>query len=247
MSQALIIIPCYNEASRFDAKAVSAFLESQTEVELCFVNDGSRDNTQKVLHNFAIAQGSRAKVLELKQNQGKAGAVRAGMLHALELNAHPYLGYWDADLATPLEEVGRFMTTFNSSQNSVIAVIGSRIKRLGSEVDRSATRHVLGRVFSTFAALVLRLPVYDTQCGAKIFKSEIAAGVFRDPFISRWLFDLEILARLRNAYGIGAVISNVIELPLMAWHEKGDSRLKASDLVRVPFDLWRIYRRYPVL
>ena len=245
MPQALIILPCYDEASRFDAEAMGAFLKAQTDVDLCFVNDGSRDDTLKVLQAFAAVHGPRAMVLNLEHNQGKAGAVRAGMLHALELKAAPYLGFWDADLATPLEEVERFIATFHSTPQPLFAVIGSRIKRLGSEVSRSGLRHIFGRVFSTFASMVLQLPVYDTQCGAKIFTADTAAEVFRAGFTSRWLFDVEILARLRRAHGIESVVRNVIELPLLRWYEKGDSRLKLRDFLRVPLDLWKIYRRYP--
>src|SRR5712692_6647932 len=122
--------------------------------------------------------------------------------------------------------------------------MGSRVKRLGSDIERNAARHYLGRIFSTFASQVLRLPVYDSQCGAKVFRSELTGVLFGDRFITRWLFDVEMLARLRNHLGRDVLLEAAIEVPLTAWREMGGAKLRMTDLIRVPFDLLKILSHY---
>jgi hypothetical protein len=121
--------------------------------------------------------------------------------------------------------------------------LGSRVKRLGSEIDRNATRHNLGRVFSTLASQMFDLPVYDSQCGAKLFRADVAGVLFGEPFVTKWLFDVELLVRLRRHLGAKGFLEGSIEVPLTAWKEMGGSKLRLSHMVRVPVDLLRIRSR----
>jgi hypothetical protein len=91
---------------------------------------------------------------------------------------------------------------------------------------------------------MLKIPVYDTQCGAKLIKREIALIVFEQPFISRWLFDIEVFARIIGQVGYQNILNSVYEVPLNCWTEKGDSRIKPSYLLKVPPELWKIKRKY---
>ena len=59
------------------------------------------------------------------------------------------------------------------------------------------------------------------------------------PFLSRWLFDVELIARLRDA---GAAMR---EMPLPVWEDPGGSSLRVRDFLGAPAELWRIRRRYP--
>lgn len=240
-----IVIPCYNEANRLPVDAILSFLESSINVDICFVNDGSSDETISLLHQLKEKNPQKISVLDQKQNQGKAEAVRAGVLSAFDKGQYDYIGYFDADLATPLVALFDFI---EFSQNSLkhSFVIGSRIKRMGAIIERKATRHYLGRIFSTFASLVLRLPIYDTQCGAKMIKRDIIGDLFARPFMSRWLFDLEIFARAIHKLGYQSMTMEILEVPLKVWIEKGDSRLKLKDIFRAPVELWRIHREYRI-
>ena len=122
------------------------------------------------------------------------------------------------------------------------AAIGSRVKLLGRTIERSELRHYLGRVFATCASITLGLPVYDTQCGLKLFRNvpAIAAAVER-PFLSRWIFDVELIARIGREAGTGAAV-RIREVPLEVWRERGSSRLSATDFLRAPLELLRIRR-----
>lgn len=244
MPSLCIVVPCYNEAIRLDSEAFLQCLQEQSYTDLCFVNDGSSDGTAEVLAALQRRNPDRIHLLDLPTNGGKAEAVRRGCLHIRAQNRYDWLGYWDADLSTPLGDIQLLLGRRQEAEGDVMFVLASRIKRLGSEIERSSLRHVMGRVFATFASLLLRLPVYDSQCGAKLISPAGADIAFAEPFLSQWLFDVEILARLRNHFGTALVRDKVLEVPLRSWREKGNSRLRWSDYLRVPFELWKIARRY---
>jgi glycosyltransferase involved in cell wall biosynthesis len=242
MQEVCVVIPCYNEARRLPGDAFLAFLQASPHADICFVDDGSSDGTATLLRDLQARQPDRIHLRRLEVNSGKAAAVRAGVLHVASLARFPLIGYWDADLSTPLEEVEHLLAVLKSNPRCRVA-LGSRVKRLGSTIERRAVRHVLGRIFAACASGVLGVAVYDSQCGAKIFRSESVPTLFGDPFLTRWLFDLEMLARLRNQVGT-SIVETTIEVPLHAWREVGGSKLRPRDLINVPRELAMIRRYY---
>lgn len=241
MPDVCLVVPCFNEASRLRADAFLDALRLQPRLSLCFVNDGSSDETARALAELAAQSSDRISVVNLPANRGKAEAVRQGVQAVSQTCA--FVGYWDADLSTPLTELDALLTTFEQRPHCA-AAIGSRWRRLGSRIDRNPLRHAGGRVFATLASLVLDLPVYDSQCGAKVFRADTARMLFAEAFISRWCFDVELLARLSRHAGKAAINDIVIEVPLAAWHEVGGSKLRPSDTVGMLIDLWRIRAQY---
>lgn len=240
-----LVIPCFNEATRLPTDEFRCFLTAQASActRLWFVNDGSTDGTGAVLETLRAEFPERVRVVTLARNAGKAEAVRQGVRAALTGGGAEFVGFLDADLATPLTEL-RFLADVLAAHPGCQMVFGSRVKRLGACIERKATRHYFGRVFATAASFTVPLPIYDTQCGAKVFRAELAAYLFAEPFLSRWLFDLEIFARLIRRFGRGGAETRALEVPLNVWVEKGDSRLKPSHLLKVPLEMRRIYRLY---
>lgn len=240
-----IVVPCYNEAHRLPAEQFAAFTMPDRRLTFLLVNDGSTDGTISVLENLARRVPETIEVLDLVQNQGKAEAVRRGVLHALQ-SKPDYVGFWDADLATPLEEIAGFCDILDTRPD-IQMVLGARVKLMGRAIERKAYRHYFGRVFATAASLVLNLPIYDTQCGAKLFRgTEAVRDVFARPFLSRWVFDVEIIARYK-AYmrERGRSISPAIyERPLFQWHDVGASKVHARDAVQAYVALTKIFFRY---
>ena len=242
MPRAVVIIPCYNEERRLRHADFLAFVDTHPHVGLCFVDDGSRDGTRAVLERLRDERPGRISVLAVTPNAGKAAAIRAGVRHLESQQAAPVFGYWDADLSTPLLEVERLLAVLDAHPDCLLA-LGSRVKRLGSHIDRKLSRHLLGRVFATLASNILGIAVYDSQCGAKLFRAEAAETMFGDPFLTRWLFDLEMLVRLRNN-GRDVAQGASIEVALGTWIEVPGSKLKLSDMINVPLELLRIRRHY---
>jgi len=125
-------------------------------------------------------------------------------------------------------------------------VFGARVQLLGRKIDRSVLRHYLGRVFATFASLVLRLPIYDTQCGAKLFRvTPVIVSLFATPFCSRWTFDVEIIARYIQRVGsVTTAASQIVEFPLYIWKDVAGSKVKPRHFLIALFDMFRIYLAY---
>ena len=245
-SVATIVVPCYNEAARLPVERFAEFRASHPEVSFILVDDGSTDDTLAVLSGLAERDSGGVTVLEQKPNQGKAAAVWRGMQVALEGKA-PFAGYWDADLATPLDEIPRFVTTLEDHPELTVAM-GARVQLLGKDIRRSALRHYVGRVFATAASRTLGLAVYDTQAGCKLFRvNDETRHLFEAPFLTRWIFDVELIARLihhRRHQQLPAASTAIIELPLDTWHDIPGSKVRLWDFPRALVELSRIRRTY---
>lgn len=245
MQRTIVVVPAYNEADRLREAAFVRACESEPGLSFLFVDDGSTDHTKERLLNLEREAPERFGVLALSHNRGKAEAVRQGLLRAFE-DDPLIVGYFDADLATPLSEIPRMAALFENP--SLQAVLGSRVALLGRKVHRSHLRHYLGRMFASSASLVLGLEVYDTQCGAKLFRnSEAVRRVFAGPFSVNWSFDVEILARLSVLSRTGIVAPPaecVVEFPLNEWRDVRGTKLTATDAGRAGLELFRVLARY---
>lgn len=241
-----LVIPCFREAHRLAPGPFLAFLDQDPTARLLLVDDGSPDSTLEALRRLEAERPDRIEVLALPENRGKGEAVRAGLRKAME--AGPDLvGFWDADLSTPLDASADFRAVLANGPD-VHWVIGSRWRGLGRDIRRNPARHYLSRVFATVASVVLGLAVYDTQCGAKIFRADpLLRAVLDDPFVSRWIFDVELLARFAAAHRAGAAPdpqAAVYELALDQWRHDGRSHVRPADFALAFADLWRIRGRY---
>lgn len=241
-----LVVPCYNEALRLDVRQFRQYLAGNDQTRILFVDDGSTDRTLSVLEQLREGYEDCAEILRCGKNKGKAQAVWFGLTHALDSFQQEIVGYWDADLATPLNAVGSFSRILDS-RPQIEMVFGSRVKLLGRYVQRRATRHYLGRVFATVVSHMLRLPIYDTQCGAKLFRvTPKTRQVFGEPFLSKWVFDVEIIARYLKLYGSDQkqLEQIIYEYPLETWVDIPGSKVRPEDFLKALQDLFRIKRKY---
>jgi glycosyltransferase involved in cell wall biosynthesis len=234
-----IVVPCFNEAERLDGQAFLDYVRSQADVGILFVDDGSTDGTRRALEGLA-AQDDGIGVHVLEQNSGKAEAVRQGVLRAFDADPE-IVGYLDADLATPLDAVAEIRALLDADPEVLLAM-GSRVKLLGRKIERSKARHYIGRVFATLASTMLGLSVYDTQCGAKLFRvTPVTREIFSEPFMTGWVFDVELMARLQKHADGERVIR---EHPLRQWLDVAGSKVRFTDGLKAGWDLLRIGWRY---
>lgn len=236
-----IIIPCYNEENRIPVDEFRDFVRDHEGIDFLFVNDGSRDGTEMLLTSLCKENEKRFFLINLSRNSGKAEAVRSGCLDAFKRN-YGFVGYWDADLATPLSTILE-LTSVLDEQPSMNIVMGARVKLLGRQIVRYEIRHYFGRIFATVASMILRLGVYDTQCGAKLFRScDDIREIFQKPFHSRWVFDVELIARYLKINPENR--NSIYEYPLRKWVDVCGSKIRPWDILRVGYDLTRIFIEY---
>jgi hypothetical protein len=123
-------------------------------------------------------------------------------------------------------------------------IFGSRIQRLGADIKRHWYRHYPGRIIAFWINAIIKLPVHDTQCGAKLIEANLARQIFAEPFISSWLFDVELFARIIALYGRQQASQMIYEIPLQRWTDVGDSKISAGYLPKIPVELAKIYWKY---
>jgi glycosyltransferase involved in cell wall biosynthesis len=229
-----LVMPCYNEARRLDFKKLSNCGDN---CFFLFVNDCSVDGTLGLLKRNL---NKNMFILNLGKNHGKGEAVRKGMLHVKTLPIFDqinWVGFWDADLATPLSELNNFILFKDTFYPKAEAIFGSRIVRLGSSIMRSHKRRIAGRLFATFIGFTLGIVCYDSQCGAKLFRKDIIDKYFKEPFVSKWLFDVEILLRMDQ--------KNVAEYSLREWKDVPGGSLKVSSIALVVLkDILKLRKKY---
>lgn len=244
-----IVVPCFNEADRLKVDVFAEFVCDVDDVELIFVDDGSSDSTLQSAQTVSDKAGSSVSVLRLEENCGKAEAVRQGMLWAARQDFSA-IAFWDADLATPLETIPDFVEVL-SRHSDVEVVWGTRLPLMGHTIDRDAVRRQTGKLFSASSAAAVGVGIRDALCGAKMFRTgPILDAILARPFSSRWIFDVEILARLDvllKLTGGVAVQEALYEFPLAEWYEIAGSRLRMTDFLRATVELTDLCWRYRVV
>lgn len=237
-----LVVPCYNEELRLPLDEVRALALGDPALHVFLVDDGSTDGTFRLFERARDELGaSRVTAHRMAKNSGKAEAVRYGMQTSLDRGA-TIVGYADADFATPAAEILRLLGLLEMGPYEV--VLASRVLRLGTDIQRSPTRHVLGRVFATLASRTLDANVYDTQCGAKWFRASASlTHAIATPFGSRWVFDVELLGRLLGRFGDEPHLpeSAFLEVPVRAWKDVSGSKLRFPSMANSLAELGRLW------
>ena len=237
-----IVIPCYNEEARLKTTFFTNFVKHNLGYKLCFVNDGSKDNTLQVLQELSKGREDYITVLNCKENGGKAEAVRQGILHLLKDKQLDYLGYLDADLSTNFKDFTDLVSTISNSNFQIVG--GSRIARMGADITKAGSRAIISKTINLIIRKILGMSFQDTQCGAKIMTREVAAKMFDKKFLTSWLFDVEIFMRMRKHYGLEKAKSMICEQPLKRWIHEDGSKLSMKDSFKILGQLFQISYAY---
>ncbi len=247
-----VVIPCYNEANRLPQSEISDFLSAHSKWTATFVDDGSQDKTIDVLREMQKCWPDQISILKLRENSGKAEAVRIGMQYGLEELQASLVGFADADLAAPLQELLPIAEKLES-RAELHAGLGIRLPLLGHQVKRKKTRALLCKVFLLLARPLLKAPYSDTQCGLKLFRNtSVVRQSLESPFRTKWIFDVELFQRIMCVHEQSQVSASetpgdlLYEHPLSEWSEVAGSKLRARDFVTAVVDLIRLYISKPL-
>ncbi|MBS1847968.1 MAG: glycosyltransferase [Actinobacteria bacterium] len=214
--EVVVVVPCFNEAQRLDVRPLGDMLGDGS-FGVVLVDDGSTDATWNRFGTLVDGHPGSAVAIRCSRNRGKGEAVRTGMRAALGSDPR-WVAYLDADLAVAPAE---FAQIVHRCAPGIDVILASRVRLLGYHIDRRLSRHLVGRVFATFASLLLALPVYDTQCGAKGFRvTPVLRAALATEFETAWLFDVELLARLMYPeHGDAVGVDALEEVPLRQWRD----------------------------
>ncbi|MFP9115058.1 glycosyltransferase [Flavobacterium sp. RHBU_3] len=232
MPNTAIIIPCYNEELRLNFNKIQE-LHGSADADIYLCNDGSTDKTLQLINTFA-EKLPRCFVINFEENTGKANTIFRAANQILEKGDYTHLGYFDADFSTPVSEINRMLAHVNVHPETFI--LGSRVQLLNYHINRKNYRHYIGRIIITIANFKLDLGIYDTQCGAKIFPVSIAREAFEKPFMTSWLFDMEIFLRLKNK----DLLKKGQEFPLLEWTDVDGSKLSWKSAFKIFKELYQL-------
>lgn len=194
-----VVLPCYNEESRIQPDLFFQFAKENPNIQMLFVNDGSTDGTQQSLEELC-GRSNRIDVLRLSQNAGKAEAIRQGFCHVYENSSCEIIGFIDADLAIPLEQLLRLRKVFNNKSFKV-ALTSPYLhpEEMIHNKESHLFRYFGSRLFRLYVRSFFNLKVSDSQCGCKLFHRDLVPVMLEKPFLARWLFDVELLLCLKEA------------------------------------------------
>lgn len=206
-----IIIPAHNEERRLpnSLHQITGWMQTiPLDIEIIIVENGSQDRTTDIAESYAHRFDN---VRVLHSTKGKGAAVREGMMQG----RGEYLIICDSDLSMPIAEVENFLPPRVEGYD---VVIGSREYPGAVRYNEPHYRHVMGRIFNFIVQIIAIRGFYDTQCGFKLFRREVAHHLFAIQTITGWTFDVEVLF-LALKYGY-----TVTEIPIH-WYFNSDSRV----------------------
>ena len=223
-----IVIPFYNESERLGDCSYLEKLEQNKAIDFIYVNDGSTDNTFSILTNKFPAK----KIITYKENKGKGGAVREGLLYAVS-SGYDVVGFLDSDGAFSLGDVGRILNSserlFRDNPNLGM-IIGSRASTSENNIKRSIARSLASKVVKQVIKWNLRKlsnKSYDTQSGFKLMRSsEQLKDFLKKDFQTKWFFDVEIMI------GVG-YFGHIKEISLSTWRDVRKSHIGIGSIKSV--------------
>lgn len=237
-----VVIPCYNEEKRLLSEEFKSFVHKNLGYHLCFVNDGSTDNTLEVLRELEKGYEGRISVYDCEKNGGKAEAVRQGMLHLAKESQFDYIGFLDADLSTNFDDFADLVTTITGSEFKIVS--GSRISRMGANITKESARKLISMSINFIIRKTLGMEFRDTQCGAKVMTKDMVEMLFEKKFLTKWLFDVEIFMRMKKLFGGEEAKKMLCEQPLKRWIHADGSKLSFKDSFKILGQIGQIALHY---
>ena len=189
-----VVVPCYNEEKRLPrtVEQIERYLGGKgTAYELILVDDGSTDGTRKIM-DAAANSNPRVRIQALPENRGKGRALAEGVATARGSE----ILVTDADLSTPIEELDKLQAEL--AKGAGVAIASRALKASRVEVAQPIYRVLMGKVFNLIVQVVLLPGIWDTQCGFKLFRADVAHDAFAKLTTDGFGYDPEVLYRAKQ-------------------------------------------------
>lgn len=213
-----IVMPAYNEEKRIvkTLKDYVSFFKNRGDFEILVITDGCTDGTVELVKELSRSH-HQVKSKDFPKRLGKGGAVLKGF----DMASGSVVAMTDADGATGPDELYRLIKNLGDYDG----IIGSRWMK-GSRVltKQPLARRLASRGFNTMVRVFLRLPFKDTQCGAKVFRTDVVRGASKRVKTTGFAFDISLLHALKKDG------RKVKEFPI-TWSDREMSTLKISRAV----------------
>ena len=231
-----VIVPVYNEATRLPPtlRRLQEYLsKSPFSSEILVVLDGPTDRTQDILRRIS-SEIDGLKTIERGENHGKGYTVREGMLEA----SGQIRLFTDADNSTDIAHFDMMRPLFDQGYDLVIASRNAKDTAGAQQVvPQAAYKRFIGQIGNRIVRKVAVPGIWDTQCGFKAFRAEVAERIFRQTTIERWGFDIEVLALAQALkYRIGIIPAH--------WINDERSHVRSLDYLRVLADTFAVRRNF---
>ena len=236
-----IIFPIYNEEKRLKKglRHIEKFIliNKNKQIQVIIVNDGSNDNSINILadfqSNFTNKNNSKLRIINLKKNIGKGGAISSGLKYAMYKSVLTA----DIDMSVPLRQFIIWENKFLNTGLDKKVFFGSRAHTL-SNVQRQIFRQILGYLMRKIINTILGITIKDTQCGFKLYPTYIAKKVFKKLARPRYEHDIEVVLRLKKEK------VNILELPVL-WTHKNYSKVNIfTDPIKMFLGLIFLKKKY---
>ncbi|MEL7004506.1 MAG: glycosyltransferase, partial [Bacteroidota bacterium] len=202
--------------------------------------------TRGTLAEIKNLEHENVLVYNVNENCGKAKAVQLGAMHLYNTTDVTTIGFIDADLSTDFHDYDRLVYQMKVNE-SLKVIYGSRASDGQNKIERDLIRGIISKGIRYIILCITRLNIEDTQCGAKVFRREIMPDIFNSDFKTRWLFDVEILLRLKRKFTLTQFREIFMEKPLENWVHMDGSKLGMKDAIKIPLSLLRIGWIYNIL
>lgn len=220
------IMPAYNSGS-FIAESVNKLLSFYDEYaidgEIIVIDDGSIDNTFNL-----VPKKDNVQAIQFQQNQGKGSAVKAGM----GIAQGRVCVFTDADLPYGIHPI--LMSLHYILEKGFHAVVGDRTLPGSTYTHYSFARKRISSIGSLIFRTLITGGIYDTQCGFKGFRSDVAKELFLLTRTNRFAVDVEIIYLLMKYH------LDIKRIPVRLHAHKSSTINVVKDSVQVLMDIPKI-------
>ncbi|MEM9849564.1 MAG: glycosyltransferase [Bacteroidota bacterium] len=228
-----LVIPCYNESDRIVhlEQGVREFRQKWDDsYEIIVVDDGSKDNTSDLIRQRL----PQVQLITLRQNQGKGGALRAGVLAA----KGQFILTLDADMAAHPLELQKWLDLLPAHRFSSNQILIASRNHPASKINAKSHRKFAGQIFNTLVQSLTPIKLSDTQCGFKLYPRPIGQLLFQDLYTRGWAHDIELL------YKAAYLHIEIVAMPIEWKHVDAEKINVMSDGIKMARETSLMAYRY---